>query len=58
MTEAAVELAALKKDGHPVGWTIDVGKWDYSVYRCTNRHDVRSFYPAHEHRPEHLYQKQ
>ena len=51
MTEAAIELTALKKDGHPIGWSIDIGKRNYSVDRSANRHDARSFCPEHEHRP-------
>ena len=38
VAEAAVELTALKKDGHPIGWTIDIGKRYDPVDRCFNRH--------------------
>lgn len=50
VAEAAVELTALKKDGHPIGWSIDIGKRNDLINgRCL--HDAVSFDPRHEHHP-------
>ena len=57
VTETAVERTALKKDGHPVRWSIDIGKRNYPINGCCFHPDVQSCGLKHELHPEHLYQR-